>query len=127
MDDFHRSMDELADNLSNIKVEISDRDWGDFRSEMRNLKDELKNLDIDMGDLKFELKRLKRFMKDVRRELIDDGYLEYGDDDFDMEFNEDELIINGRRLPDELLDKYKKMYKEHFGREIDDDGIRLKN
>ena len=126
MDEFHKSMDELADNLSNIRVEISHRDWDDFHKEMRNLKDELRNLDIDMGDLKFEMKRLKRFMKDFRGELIDDGYLEYGDDDFDMEFNEDELIINGRRLPDNLLEKYKKMYKEHFGREIDD-GFRFRN
>ena len=126
MDDFHRSMDELADNLSNIRVEINDRDWDDFRSEMRNLKDELRNLDVDMGDLKFEMKKLKRFMKDIRRELIDDGYLEYGDHDFDMEFNKDELIINGRKLPDSLFQKYKDMYEEHFGREMDDD-FRIRN
>ena len=74
-----------------------------------------------MGDLKIEMKKLKRFMKDFRRELIDDGYLEYGDDDFDVEFNENELIINGTKIPDSLLPKYKEMYKEHFGRELDDD------
>lgn len=119
MDDFNRSMADLSENLSNIKVEISDRDWDEFRDEMNSLKDELRNLDIDMSDLKFEMKKIKRFMKDCRRELVDDGYLEYGDDDFDMEFNKNELIINGRRLPDDLLPKYKRMYKEHFGREID--------
>lgn len=119
--EFNRSMEELADNMSNIRVEFDDHDWSDFREGMRNLKDELRNLDIDMGDLKIEMKNLKRFMKDFRRELIDDGYLEYGDDDFDVEFNENELIINGKKLPDSLLPKYKEMYKEHFGRELDDD------
>ena len=120
-DEFNRSMEELADNMSNIRVELDDHDWSDFREGMRSLKDELRNLDIDMGDLKIEMKKLKRFMKDFRRELIDDGYLEYGDDDFDVEFNENELIINGTKIPDSLLPKYKEMYKEHFGRELDDD------
>lgn len=120
-DEFHRGMEEFAENMKNIRVELDDHDWSDFHNSMRNLKDELRNLDIDMGDLKVEMKNLKRFMKEFRRELIDDGYLEYGDDDFDVEFNENELIINGKKLPDSLLPKYKEMYKEHFGRELDDD------
>ena len=126
MDDFHSNMDELADNLNNIRFEFNDHDWDEFNNEMRNLKDELKNIDIDMSDLKFEMKKLKRFMKDFRRELVDDGYLEYGNDDFNAEFNNDELIIDGKRLPDNLLQKYKKMYKEHFGKEIED-GFRFRN
>ena len=47
-------------------------------------------------------------------------------DDFDAEFNSDELIINGKRLPDNLLSKYKEMYKKHFGKEIED-GFRFRN
>jgi hypothetical protein len=35
-----------------------------------------------------------------------------------MEFTRDKLEINGKRLPDNLLEKYKEMYKEHFGKEI---------
>lgn len=119
-DEFNRGMEEFTESMRNIRVEFDDHDWSDFRESMRNLKDELRNLDIDMGDLKIEMKNLKRFMKDFRRELINDGYLEYSDDDFDVEFNENELIINGTKLPGSLLPKYKEMYKEHFGRELND-------
>lgn len=126
MNDFNSNMQELSENLSNIKVELNEQNWSDFREEMTNLKDELKNLDLDMGDLKFEMKKIKRFMKDLREELVDDGYLEYGEDDFDMEFNKNELIINGEKIPDSKFEKYKNMYEEHFGKEMED-GFRIRN
>ena len=30
------------------------------------------------------------------------------------------MIVNGKKVPDELFEKYRVMYKEHFGKDPDD-------
>ena len=80
----------------------------------------MKDLKIDMTHLKERMKELKEFLKDVKAELVKDGYLDENDEDFDFEFTKDKIEVNGKRLPDNLLEKYKRIYKEHFGKEVSD-------
>ena len=80
----------------------------------------MKGLRIDMSHLKEKMKVLKGFIKDIKSELIKDGYLDKNANDFDLDFTKDKIEVNGKRLPDNLLEKYKKIYKEHFGKEIND-------
>ena len=60
-------------------------------------------------------------MHDMRYELVKDILIKSQDEEFNMKFNQKELIINGKKVPENLFEKYKKIYKENFGKDIDSD------
>jgi len=43
------------------------------------------------------------------------------DEEIEIDFNKNEMKVNDNKIPDELFEKYKVLYKEHFGKEPDDD------
>jgi hypothetical protein len=67
------------------------------------------------------MKKLDGFMDALREELESDGLIDNKDDDFDLDLSNDEMIINGEPVPDELFKKYKNMYEGHFGKKLDGD------
>lgn len=107
-------LDELNESLKNIKVDLSG-----FDEEMADLK-------IELTGLKKELRVLKRFMHNLKEGLVDDGYLEDDADDFDLDLSREEMILNGKQLPESTHRKYLKLYKEHFGEELEDE-FRISN
>jgi hypothetical protein len=118
--EFKREMKKLKHelrNLDNIEIDI---DMDEFNESMEELRESLKDLDIDMSGLKKDMKKLKGFLKDMSSELEWDGYIDDADEDYELELDEDEMIVNGKRLPDRLHRKYLKMYEQHFGKELDD-------
>jgi len=108
MDEFNEGMKELSESLKDIKINMSGFD------------DEMLKLNIDMKGLKKDLKKLKGFLKEMSSELEWDGYIDDADEDYELELNEDEMIVNGKKLPDKLHQKYLKMYEKHFGKELED-------
>ena len=145
-ENYQKMMEQLHKNLEKLKEEnfFDDDKWEDldrklsdafrdrnfdfhFDFDFDKLNMSLDKLDLKMKDLKINLshlkekmKALKGFLKDVRSELVKDGYLDENDNDFDLNFTKDKIEVNGKRLPDNLLEKYKRIYKEHFGKEIND-------
>lgn len=116
-----KAMEEVNENLENLPKNIHvDIDADALAESMENIRINLKDLKIDMSGLREKMKQLKGFLKEMKSELIKDGYLNEDDENFDMEFTKDKLEINGERLPDNLLEKYKKLYKSHFGKEPND-------
>ncbi len=95
-------------------------DFDKLNMSLDKLDVKMKDLKIDLSHLKEKMKTLKEFLKDVKSELVKDGYLDENDDDFDLNFTKDKIEVNGKILPDSLLEKYKKIYKDHFGKEMDD-------
>jgi hypothetical protein len=108
MDEFNESMGELSESLKDMKINMSGFD------------DEMLNLKIELKGLKKEMKKLKGFLDEMSTELEWDGYIDDADDDFELELSEDEMIVNGTKLPDRLHRKYLEMYEEHFGKELED-------
>ncbi|MFC2085141.1 hypothetical protein ACFLS9_08795, partial [Bacteroidota bacterium] len=108
-EEFEESMEEFCESMKDFSI-----DMDDFNDSMADLK-------IDMKHLKVEMKKLKSFLNELREELVEDGYLEDEDEDFEMEFNEDEIIINGEKLPDSLHKKYLEIYEKHFDKELEGD------
>jgi len=98
-----------------------DFDMDNFKEEMEDLKEELKDLKFDLKDLDTELDKLDGFMNVLREELESDGLIDNKDDDIDLELNKNEMLINGEPVPDELFNKYKEIYEEHFGKKLDGD------
>jgi len=106
--------DELNENFKNIKVDLSGLDV------------DMANLDIELSELKEELKLLKYFLNDLRNELVDDGYIKDEDEDFELVLSKNKMIINDERVPDKTHQKYLKIYKEHYGEDLDED-FRINN
>jgi hypothetical protein len=101
-------------------------DFDKLNMSLDKLNLRMKELNIKMDHLNGKMKDLKEFLKDVKAELIKDGYLNKNDNNYNLDFTRDSIQVNGKRLPENLLEKYKKLYKDHFGKEIDD-GCRIIN
>ncbi len=120
MDEFNESMKEFDKKMKNFKVEIEKIDLDDLKNELAKTKEDLKNMHLDLSKVNKDLKKFNLFMKDLRKELVKDNVIKSKDEDFDMDFNSNEIIINGEKLPDSLHKKYLKLYKDHFGKDLDD-------
>lgn len=107
--DIDIDFEELNENLKNIKIDLSGFDRG-----MASLK-------VELSELKVELKVLESFVNSLKDELVDDGYIDERDDDFDLVLTKTKIIVNNERLSEKAHQKYLELYKEHFGRELDDD------
>lgn len=111
-EEFKREMKDLSRELANIKVDI---DFSGLEESMRELKEEMKDLDIDMSELKAEMKILKEFTSELKDELVSDGVIDSPGKLRRLEFEDDALYVNGKQVPDHLYKKYKEIYKKHYG------------
>jgi hypothetical protein len=93
----------------------------DFKIDMSQFEDNMKNFDLNMKGFNKNMKKLNSFLKELRHELVKDNLIKDGSENFSMKFNPDEMIINGKKVPDDLLKKYKSIYKKHYGKDIDDE------
>ncbi|MBU0475488.1 MAG: M48 family metalloprotease [Bacteroidetes bacterium] len=107
--DIDFDVDALNEELKKIKIDL-----GDFDFDMENLK-------VEMTSLKKEMKVLKLFMQDMKSELVSDGYINDEDEDYSLKLSKSKMVVNGERLPDNLHQKYLEMYKEHYGKDLDDE------
>jgi chromosome segregation ATPase len=118
--EFRNNMDELEKELDEKKYSFH-FDIDNFKEQMKELREELKDVKVDIKDLDIELDKLESFMDDIRIELKSDGFINEVDEEFDLELNKDKMLINGKPVSDELFNKYKDMYEEHFGKKLEDD------
>ncbi len=119
-EEFRKSMSLLKKELKEQKFSFN-FDMDSVKEEREELKEELKDLDIDLKDLDIELEKLDGFIDDLKEELEFDGLIDNKDDDINLELNKNEMLIDGKPVPDELFKKYKEMYEEHFGKKLDGD------
>lgn len=128
-DEFKEQMKNLSRELASIKIDIPkiDIDFSELKESMLNLREEIKDLDIDMSKLKAEMKLLKDFMSDLKPELVKDGLIDYEDALRRLEFEDDAMYINGKRVPDHLYKKYKEIYKKHYDEYPNGNSFRIYN
>ena len=103
---FNFDMDELELNMENLE------------EEMENLKDEMSELSVEMDELDKEMKTLNGFLEAAKSELVKDGLIKSADEEFELELSESKMEVNDEKVSDNLLEKYKALYKEHFGKEL---------
>jgi hypothetical protein len=94
---------------------------------MRELKDEMENLDIDMSELRKEMEILGDFLDELKEEMIADGVIDDEDEFRHLEFEDDAMYLNGEKIPDELYNKYKEIYKKYYGEYPDDDSFQIRD
>ncbi len=125
-DNFRESMRELKHNLR--KLENADFhfnfDMDGFAEGMSEFAESMEDFEIDMSgfeesmeDLKEELENLKDFVHDMNDELVDDGYIDDDEEDYDLELNSHSMYVNGVKVPDSIHRKYVEMYVDYFGHE----------
>ncbi|MFO7445992.1 MAG: hypothetical protein R6W90_06465, partial [Ignavibacteriaceae bacterium] len=132
--EFEEDMRKLHKEMEDIKVDIDvdkihedvqrameNIDMSELHEQMAELKSELKKSKSEIKRAKKGVRKFNRFMNDLTEELEKDGIIDDADDDFDMEFNSREMIIDGEKVPAELHQKYKDMYEEKMDRKMDDD------
>ena len=135
MDEFNEEMLDLKDELKNLDLDFK-FDSEEFKEQMKKLKADLKHhpiiagdfdidfdldhLHIDLGNLKVELKKLESFLKELKSEMKNDGLIDNVEDDVNIEFDKDEMRIDGEKVPDDLHQKYIDIYEKHFDKSIED-------
>ena len=64
---------------------------------------------------------MKEFINDAKEELVKDNLLQPGDDLDDFVLSKDEMKVSGKKVSQELHNKYLELYKKHFGKELKGD------
>jgi hypothetical protein len=49
--------------------------------------------------------------------MKNDGLINDEKEEINLKLNNEEIILNGERVPDDLFQKYMELYKDHFGKE----------
>lgn len=127
-EEFAREMKKLAESLENIKVDIPkihipkieipdiEIDLSGLEESMKELRENMSNLDIDMTELKKEMKIMSDFLKELKREMVNDGLVNKYEKIDHLELNEDSMYLNYDKVPDYLFEKYREIYKKHYGK-----------
>ena len=100
-------------NLDDIDIDL-----GDLDIQMEKLNQELEGLEINMEDLDEELEKLDGFIDELKKELVEDGYIKSENEDVEIKLSAKEMFVDGKKLSGELLDKYKNIYKKHMGKDL---------
>ncbi len=128
--DFECDMGALKDNMKKFRHEHFyngdfEKDMSRFKEEMEKFKDKMKDFKFEMKGFKEKMKKFGAFMKELKHEMVKDGLIQNEDEEINLKFNSNEMRVNGKKVPDNLFEKYKKMYKDYSGKSIDD-GINLR-
>lgn len=115
-DKFKESMQKLSENLEKHKF-----DFGRLNESLAELDKKLENIDIDLGGLKKEIQKLKDFEKEVTSELYRDGLIGDEGEEYDLRLSPWRMRVDGKKVSDEIHDKYLKIYERHMGKELEGD------
>ncbi len=117
--EFKKNMEELAEELRNQQFTFQDFefDMSEFKEEMKEFKEEMKKFNIDFKDLNMEMEKLNGFLKDLKIEMRKDNLIDDEDEEINLKLNNEEIIVNGNRISEDLFRKYIELYEDHFGQE----------
>lgn len=108
-------------DIPEINIEIPEMDIDIPEIDMSGLEKSMENLDFNMKELNKEMKKLNAFIKDLKSEMVNDGLIKNTSEDVDINISKNEMKVDGKKVEDKLFDKYKKMYKDHFGKDIENE------
>lgn len=132
-EEFKKGMEKLSESLECMEIEIPhidvpdikipeiEIDFTELEESMKQLKVEMSNLDIDMTELKEEMKKMDNFLKELKSEMVNDGLVDKYEKIDHLELNKDSMYLNYDKVPDHLFNKYREIYKKHYGEYPDED------
>ena len=75
----------------------------------------MRNVNIDLKRSKKEIHKLDQFLKDIKQEMVKDNLIKTPRDKISLKIDDGDIYVNGKKLPDDLAKKYKKLYMDKFG------------
>ncbi len=99
---------------------------GEMKEEMEKMKDKMKvgmekmkvEMKLEIEKMKVEMakmeKKHKAFTKELREELVKDGYLKNTTERFEMEIDDEDVYINHEKIKEKDAKKYIKIKNKYF-------------
>lgn len=118
---------DFEESMKDFNKEMKHFDGKKFAEEMKHsfnsneFKKNMKNLEESMGKLKADMKILKEYLKDVKDELVKDKLVGQEEDLDKFYLSKSEMKVNGKVVSQDMHKKYLKIYKDHYGKDLDDD------
>jgi chromosome segregation ATPase len=123
MDDLKENLKEMCDEMKNHHDELNniDIDLSGLDEAMSNLGKKMGHIKENLHGIDKKLEKLNGFIDDLKQEMIKDNLLNNENDKLNVMIEKDGMKVNGKEIPRELFEKYKKMYEDHFGKSISDE------
>jgi chromosome segregation ATPase len=119
-DDIRKNLDELneeiqkhKDELKHIEIDLSGLD--DIMSEIGKNSWKIK---VNLHGLDAKLKKLTGFIDELKDEMIKDNLIKNKDEKLNLDLYENGMKVNGKKVKPELFEKYKKMYRDYFDKNL---------
>jgi hypothetical protein len=117
-------LDRIRELEEEVMRQFEESDWEEkLEEQMREMEEKMEMLpDLQQHlkemekNLQHELAYLREFENELNGMLIRDGYIEEGDE-VNIEFEDDEVLINGDPVKDKDKEKYLDLKKKYFPRE----------
>jgi len=101
----------FKNEMFRAKEEFARIHEGEMKEGMEKLKDHMEDLKEEMAEME---KKHKAFEKELREELVKDGYLESPTERFEMEIDGKEVYINRKKINEKDAKKYIKIKNKYF-------------
>ena len=112
MDGINKELEKAAEEIKNSKEEIAKLDIPELT---KRVDEEMKKANLDLKRSKKEIHKLDQFLKDIKQEMVKDNLIKNSGDKIDLKIDDGDIYVNGKKLPDDLAKKYKKLYMDKFG------------
>lgn len=116
LEQMNEEMDKHGENISHISIDLTGLDEA-----MAHLDENLANIKINLKGIDVKIKKLNEFIDKIKAEMVKDNLLKTTDEELNLDLHKDGMSVNGKEVPPELFEKYKKMYEEHFDKELSED------
>ncbi len=116
MKKFEKGMKEFQKEMKNKKFNF-DIDLSGLNDQMAELNERIGHLKLDMSGVNKVLQKYNHFEEELRKEMVNDGVIKKGEDNVEIKIESGLLKVNGKKVPDNLFKKYKKLYKDIMGKD----------
>jgi hypothetical protein len=112
MEGINKELEKASEEIKRSKELINKIDIPELT---KRVNEEMKKANIDLRKSKKELKKLDLFLHDIKQEMVKDNLIKIPGDKIDLKIDDGDIYVNGKKLPDDLARKYKKLYMDKFG------------
>jgi len=112
MDGINKDLEKASEDIKKSSEQIKNLDIPELTE---RIKEEMKKAGADLKKSKKELRNLDQFLNNIRQEMIKDNLIKNREDKINLKIDDGDIYINGKKLPEGLAKKYKKIYMDKFG------------
>ncbi len=116
LEKMNEEMDNHREELGHISIDLTG-----LNEAMAHLDENLANVKINLKGLDIKLRKLNEFIDKMKEEMVKDNLLEDTDAELNLDLNKNGMKVNGKEVPQELFEKYKKMYEDHFDKKLSEE------